>query len=179
MIQNRRKLFTNTRTRWVFTIFILFSIIVAFIFLGWTFIINFFDEHIYDENAEVFNYALHHGNVILLLKTILLLCWVGFSSFSAYIYLENKYNGIFARIDRLFNDISSGQEKQLFFRDGDSFAYIAESFNRMVSNLKTGTSPSQKDKVSAIIKKAEELMEKDSDSKDVLAQVVSELKELV
>ncbi|MBN1521028.1 MAG: hypothetical protein JW928_00730 [Candidatus Aureabacteria bacterium] len=175
MKQNRRKLLINSRTKSIFALFVVFSFIVAFVFLGWEIIIQF----VYFNHYELYESLFGFSNLGLLLKSILLVFWVGFTFFSAYFYMESKYSGIFARMDRLFTDISQGQDKRLFFRESDSFAYIAESFNRMVANLKTGGDISQQDKIQEVVKKLENLLQRDDVPKQEIETILKTIKEFL
>ena len=175
MKANRRKLLINSRTKSIFLLFVVFSFIVAVVFLGWEIILQW----LYANHYELYEQLYAHSNLSLILKSILLIFWVGFTFFSAYYYVETKYNGIFARLDRFFTNISHGHDKRLFFRENDSFAYVGESFNRMMANLKTGNYTYNKEKIEDIIKKIEELSKTDSAPKEKLEVILRELKELL
>ena len=175
MKQNRRKLLINSRTKSIFALFVVFSFIVAIVFLGWEIIIHFLYLNYYEIYESLYSYS----NLGLVLKAILLIFWVGFTFFSAYFYVENKYNGIFARLDHVFNDVSHGQNKRLFFRDDDAFAYVSESFNRMVANLKTGNFVTQKEEIKDIIKKIEDLLNRQDAPSQELEKILEDLKQLL
>ena len=174
MNKNRRKVFINNRIKAIFTLFFVLSFLVAFVFLGWDIFIQYLDVNHYEMYETL--YSAHIG---LILKTILLIFWIGFTLFSAYYYMEGKYNGIFARMDRLFNDISKGEEKKLFFRDGDSFAYLAESFNRMVANLRTQGYVAQQEKLKAVLQKLEELSKSDQPHKQEIENIIEDIKKFL
>ena len=175
MTQNRRKLLINSRTKSIFALFVVFSFIVAVVFLGWEIILQW----LYANQYEVYESLYAHSNMGLVLKSVLLIFWVGFTFFSAYFYVETKYNGIFSRIDRLFNDISHGQDKRLFFRDGDPFAYVAEDFNRMIANLKTGKYVQHKEEIKAIVQKLEDLLKKEGVPRQEVESIIGDLKQIL
>ena len=175
MKPNRRKLLINSRTKSIFSLFLVFSFVVAIVFLGWEIIL----QYLYANHYELYESLYSHSNLGLVLKSILLVFWVGFTFFSAYFFVENKYNGIFARIDSVFSDVSQGQDRRLFFREGDSFAYVGETFNRMVANLKTGDYVNQKDNIQKIVQRIEELLQKEGAPKEELEEVLKNLKELI
>ncbi len=174
MKKNRRRLFISNRIKAVFSLFFVLSFLVAFVFLGWDIFLQYLDVNHY----EVYE-TLYNAHIGLVLKTVLLIFWIGFTLFSAYYYLEGKYNGIFARMDRLFNDISKGEEKKLFFRDGDSFAYVAESFNRMVENLRTQGYIAQQEKLKEMLNKLEELSKKDQPHKTEIESIINDIKKFL
>ena len=165
----------NSRTKSIFLLFVIFSFIVAIVFLGWE--ITF--QYIYANHYELYEQLYTHSNLSLILKSVLLIFWVGFTFFSAYFYVENKYNGIFARLDHVFTDISHGQNARLFFRGDDSFAYVSESFNRMIANLKTGNYIQNKENVQDIVHKVEELLKKEDAPREQLEAILNDLKELL
>ena len=175
MKQNRRKLLINSRTKSIFTLFVVFSFIVAVVFLGWEIIL----QYLYANYYQVYESLYTHSNLGLVFKSILLIFWVGFTFFAAYFYVESKYNGIFARLDRMFNDVSLGHDRQLFFRDGDSFAHVGESFNRMLANMKTGNYVQQKENIRKIIDKIENLLQKQGAPRQELEEILKELKEFL
>ena len=175
MSQNRRKLLINSRTKSIFVLFVVFSFVVAVVFLGWEIIL----QYVYANYYEIYESLYSHSNAGLVMKSVLLIFWVGFTFFSAYFYVETKYNGIFSRIDRLFNDVSHGQDKRLFFRDGDSFAYVGENFNRMIANLKTGKFMQHKDEIKNIIKKLEDLLKIEGVPSQEVEAILNDLKQLL
>jgi hypothetical protein len=175
MKQNRRKLLINQRIKSMFILFCFFSFLVAFFFLGWEIILQWMYSHYY----EVWEKVDSLSNMGLILKSFLLILWVGFTFFSAYFYVESKYNGVFARMDRLFSDITNGQDKRLFFRETDSFSYVAESFNRMLANVKTSAHLHNKEKMKELVRKLEELSGMQGAPRAEIEAVVKDLKEFL
>jgi hypothetical protein len=172
MVQNRRKLLINSRIRAFFFLFLVFSFLVAMVFLGWEII----KGYLYVENFGLYEKIFSNANLNLIVKSGLLILWALFAFFAAYYYIEQKYNGIFSRLDNVFTELSNGQDKRLFFREGDPFAYVAESFNRMISNLKTGGYLQHREKISEIAVKLEELLKKENISRPDLDSALIELK---
>lgn len=131
MEKTRRKIFYNSRVKYLFTLYILFSLLIIFLFIGWEFFVDLFSNqtHYFNELAKFVN------GFPMFARSILLLLWGVFSFLISYIYLESKFYGVFQRLDRLFKDMYNNNELDLKFRKNDSFQFIADSFNSMKKNF--------------------------------------------
>ncbi|EKD26209.1 MAG: hypothetical protein ACD_79C01306G0003 [uncultured bacterium] len=110
---------------WIFT-----SVIVVF-FL-WSFIISY----IQNSSLKGFVDFLINSNYIFASKFFLLVLWGSFSIYMSLLYVNAKYLGVISRLDYLFNSISVGNwDSIMFFRTGDTFSFMANSFNKMKQGL--------------------------------------------
>ncbi len=127
MAQNKRKLFINSRVRFFFAAYVVFSILAVVLFLGWEMFMEMFLNRFPAAEASLSSFR----GFPMVIKVTLLLVW-GMSSFLlAYTYLDAKFMGIFERMDELFEAMLHNPELKLGFRKVDPFNIMADSFNAM------------------------------------------------
>ncbi|EKD26210.1 MAG: hypothetical protein ACD_79C01306G0004 [uncultured bacterium] len=129
MLENNRNLFISSKLRNFFIFYVLFSILVSVLFLGWEIFIEIIASSM-QADADSLNYLRGFPTVI---KVSLLLLWGMFSFLISYIYLDAKFMGIFSRMDELFNNMINDDSLTLSFRKNDNFDFLAESFSKMQS----------------------------------------------
>ena len=127
MQENRRNLFVSTKVRYFFLFYVIFSVIVVAVFLGW----EVFAELLKTSLPESLGWMGMAKGFPVIVKVLLLLLWGMLSFLLSYIYLDAKFLGIFYRMDDIFKKMIEDDSLLLQFRKGDQFGNLADSFNSM------------------------------------------------
>ncbi len=142
---DRRKIFYDTKTKMLFTIFIFFTILMA-IFMTGTLLGNLgFQFFTPGKTGEAFTFS----NETIIVFIVL---WSLYGYLIAYTYAYSKIQGIIFRMGRIFEKISEKQGIKLTFRRKDPFHAVSDSFHKMLDHVRQR--PDLKKELQIIIREA-------------------------
>jgi len=131
MANNKRNFFRSAKVRNMSFIYILFSILIVALLLGWESFTKILTPYLSD-NSNVLSAS---RGLFPVIKVVLLLIWGMLSFLLSYTYLDVKFLGVFRRMDTLFNKMEGDSSLELKFRNNDGFSFLADSFKSMKNML--------------------------------------------
>ena len=122
----RKRFFSARRFQYFFGAYLFATILLAVSFIS-------------KEYVRVLFYGymvpLYSKRLDIVLKILLVPGWAIITFLFVGVYMNLKMLGVFNRIKNVCDDLANGVYRRLVFRKTDSFAYVGNSFNKMVDKL--------------------------------------------